>query len=443
MPTLMCLKSSSKFTRRLLALSFIWMSFNSLLLAQSITVKDAMDAPTPIAIQTFLKGAETPDAVKAASDLEAALTADLIFSRIFKVLPSDSFLEPKITSIDSFQPATWKQIGASYVVRAKVSIAGPVTFLDGYVFDVLTGRPSIKKTYRTQRKDISILSHQFGDDIVELVTGKPGLFSTKIAFSYIPPRGKDKEIWVMDFNGRNAYPLVQNGRTNLSPEWTRDGRFVYYSSSSLIDWHLWRTDLSGHSKQVTNFKGSALGPAMLPNGRELLISLSKDGNADIYILDLEGKEKRRLTARQGINVSPYSSPDGTRICFSSDRLGNLHVFSLNLDTAEMVRLTRVGTKNDSCVWGPDGRILFSGMDTDRMFDLFSMNEAGEDMSRLTYDASNNESPSFSPDGKLVVFSSARSGRNQLYIMKADGTKLEPIQLPGDATQPAWSPRLGY
>jgi TolB protein len=413
--------------------------------AQSVVLKEAADKPTPIAIQAFIRGDASPEVSKITPELEADLTADLIFSRIFKVIPAESFIEPKISGpIQTVQIDTWKQIGATYLVRARVAQDFGQTLLDGYVFDVTSGRLVIQKTYRTKRKDVAVLVHQFGDDIVELVTEKKGLFSTKIAFAYVPPGGKFKEIWVMDFNGRNAVPLVQNGRTNLSPEWTKDGRHIYYSASSTIDWHIWKTDLSGRSAQVTNFKGSALGPAMLPNGREFVASLSKDGNSDIYLLTLDGKEKKRLTTRRGINVSPYASPDGKHICFSSDRLGNLHVFSLDINTLEVNRLTRVGTLNDSCVWSPSGdQILFSGMDVDREFDIFAMDTKGEQMERLTYDARKNESPSFSPDGKLVAFSSIRSGRNQIYIMRADGSQVAPIDLKGDATQPVWSPRLGY
>jgi TolB protein len=118
---------------------------------------------------------------------------------------------------------------------------------------------------------------------------------------------------------------------------------------------------------------------------------------------------------------------------------------MEIDTGVTERLTRVGTLNDSCAWNPrDDLILFSGMDTDREFDIFAMNSMGQNMERLTYDAKNNESPSWSPDGKLVVFSSRRGIRNQIFVMKADGTQVLPlVELPGDASQPSWSPRLGY
>jgi len=411
-----------------------------------IVLREAREAPVPIAIQSFIKLPDNPDLSVVATDIEAALTANLIFSRIFRVIPADSFLDPKIQGpLEVLNMESWRTLGAQFVVRGRVSFDGPSTVLEGFVFNVSTSKLALQRRYTVRRNDSETLAHMFGDDIVELVTGMKGLFSTKIAFSYTPPGKRWKEIWVIDFNGKNPRPLVQNNRTNLSTEWTTDGKSIYFTSSSIDDWHLWKTDLRGKQSQITRFKGSALGPAMLSNGKELLISLSKDGNPDIYLMKLDGTVVRRLTSRRGINIGPYPSPDGKSFCFASDRFGNLHVFSMEIDSGVTERLTRVGTLNDSCAWNPrDDLILFSGMDTDREFDLFAMDSKGQNMERLTYDAKNNESPSWSPDGKLVVFSSRRGGRNQIFVMKADGTQVLPlVELPGDASQPSWSPRLGY
>jgi len=411
-----------------------------------IVLRDAKDAPVPIAIQSFVQLPESPEMSKIATDVEAALTADLIFSRIFRVIPAEAFLESKITGpIDVLNVTSWRQVGAQYVVRGRVSTTGSQITLEGFAFNISTGKQEIKKNYRSSKSNSKILAHMFGDDLVELVTGKKGLFSTKIAFSYMPPKKRIKEIWTVDFNGSGAKPIVQNGRSNISPEWTIDGKFIYYTSSSNIDWHLWKSNLDGRQSQITKFKGSALGPAMLANGRELVITLSKDGNPDLYLLDLDGRVQKRLTTKRGINIGPSPSPDGKHVCFASDRLGNLHIFMLNVETGDAERLTRVGTLNDSCAWNPsEDQVLFSGMDADREFDVFSMDSRGNNMERLTYDAKNNESPSWSPDGKLVVFSSRREGKNRLYVMKADGTQASLLMdLPGDATQPTWSPRLGY
>lgn len=416
--------------------------------AQSIVLRQARDAPVPIAIQEFRKGDKNDKTKSAVVDIEAMLTANLIFSRLFKPIPTDAHLKAGTKGpLDQIKVDPWKQVGADYVVRAELKSEGNRVLLDGFVFKVSDGKMVLKESYSTGRGDYTILAHQFGDDIVEIVTGEKGLFSTKIAFSYRPPNSKkgEKEIWVMDFNGRNPEPLVQNGDTNLSPEWTLDGRSIVFTRITTLHAHLWRSDLNGKAKQITNFGGNALSPSMLPNGKEMLVSLSKDGNAEIYVIDLNGKVKKQLTKNSVIDLGPSASPDGKKMCYSSGNYGDLHLFVMDLASGKKDRRTRVGKYNDTCAWHPsENFILFSGMDLDREFDIFAMNDQGNEMERLTYDATNNESPAWSPDGKLIVFSSKRTGKNEIYVIKADGTQLVKItDLPGDASQPAWSPRLGY
>lgn len=413
---------------------------------QSIVLRDARDAAIPIAVQEFLRVPPTPEIIQASVDIEAMLSANLIFSRLFQVVPQEAFLEQKITGpIEVVRLDQWNQTGADYLVRASITKADGAFKLTAYAFDLSNGKVLLNKTYETRRKDYTVLAHQLGDDIVQLATGEAGLFSTKIAFVYQPPGSRLKEIWAMDFNGRNSVPLVQNGRTNLSPKWTVDGREIVYTTESLKGWNLWKTSLGGRSTQITSVPGSALGPAMLPNGRDMVVSLSKDGNNELYVVSLDGKVKDRLTKRSEIDIAPSVSPDGKKLCFSSGVVASLHVYVMEIATRAIKQLTRVGMYNDSCAWNPNqNQILFSGMDVDREFDIFSMNDEGLQMERLTYDAKNNETPDWSPDGKLIVFASRRTGKEEIYVMKADGTQISKItDLPGKASQPTWSPRLGY
>ncbi len=413
--------------------------------AQVIVLRDAKDAPVPIAIQGFLHDNLAREAI----DLEATLTANLIFSRLFRVIPQEAFLEEDIRgSLESFQVGPWRQVGADYVVRARVLRGAGGIELHGLMFNVLTGQMVLQSRYSTRKKNYEVLADQFGDDLVKVITGQDGLFSTKIAFAYqAPVAGRPKEIWMMDFNGRNEVPIVQNGRVNLSPTWTIDGKSLVYSSAALKDWHLWITELgTKKSRQISNFQGSALGPAMMPNGREMIVSLSKDGNPELYLMDFSGQIKMRLTKNSAVDIGPSVSPDGRRLCFASGQLGALHIFEMEVQpNARARRLTRVGSLNDSCAWHPtENWILFSGLDLDREFDIFKMDDSGNNMSRLTYDAKNNESPSWSPDGNLIAYASRETGRYEIWVMKADGTQKTKItSLPGDASQPSWSPRLGY
>jgi TolB protein len=62
--------------------------------------------------------------------------------------------------------------------------------------------------------------------------------------------------------------------------------------------------------------------------------------------------------------------------------------------------------------------------------------------QLTHRQGNNERPSWSPDGRFIAFSSNRSGKKEIYIMRADGSGQKKITSgSGEKTAPAWSPFL--
>jgi TolB protein len=58
--------------------------------------------------------------------------------------------------------------------------------------------------------------------------------------------------------------------------------------------------------------------------------------------------------------------------------------------------------------------------------------------QLTRDTGRNEEPSWAPDGRHLVFQSNRSGRNQIWMMLADGTGLRQLTFEGVNTAPQWS-----
>jgi TolB protein len=60
--------------------------------------------------------------------------------------------------------------------------------------------------------------------------------------------------------------------------------------------------------------------------------------------------------------------------------------------------------------------------------------------QLTRDAGRNEQPSWALDGRHLVFQSTRSGRDQVWMMLADGTGLRQLTFEGANSGPHWSPR---
>ena len=139
---------------------------------------------------------------------------------------------------------------------------------------------------------------------------------------------------------------------------------------------------------------------------QIAFTSGRDGNAEIYVMDADGKNQRRLTHHPADDSLPSWSPDGQKIAFSSYRNGgNIQIFVMGSDGQNPIRLTD-GVNDRNPAWSPDGqRIAFDGFG-DEEFDgvgwnieIYVMASDGKNRKRLTDSPASNLNPSWSPTVK--------------------------------------------
>jgi TolB protein len=386
-----------------------------------------------IAIPPVLDGG---GAGAAAKTLQAVMTNDMTLIGLFKVLSPAGFLANLGKEGVGIELQPWINVGAQGVVKAKATAIGGSVSIDFYLYDVGKGSsPVLTKTYKGAAQGARTLAHRFGDDVVKYYTGDRGVFTTKIAFAAGNPRAKSSQVYVMDYDGYGVYRVSSTGPLNLLPAWSWKGQVAYTG-------YLWNNpDLylasgGGRAVRISKQPGLNTGASFAPDGR-IALTLSKDGNPEIYTISPSGAIIARLTNHPAIDTSPSFSPDGGRIAFVSNRGGSPQIYVMSSSGGGVRRLTYKGSYNQEPSWCPrkdTPLVAFTGRDDAGRYDIFTINVDTGEMKRLTQGEGSNKSPSWAPSGKLLVFSSSRGG---LWIMNSDGLNQQRVHK-GGAQTPAWS-----
>lgn len=401
--------------------------------------------PIPLAIPSLkIEGVAPPDA-----NLEVAevLRNDLQMSGLFEILDPRGYLEdPQASPLhpDKDSYAVWAAAGAECLIKGRLSSKGDATELELWFHDALRGKAVFEGVrFSTTKGELRASAHAFANMVFKELTGETGPFGTQIA--YVMHDGKTRELAAVDMDGANHIHLTNARSLSLIPAWSRDGRYIYFTSYMMGDPDLFLLDMNTKKKWiVSKNEGIDLSGKDSPDGKELLMVLSIDGNPEIYKMEKSTREFTRLTNNSAIDVAPTWSRDGREIAFVSDRMGSPHIFIMDQNGKNVRRITYSGGHNGDPDWSPNGDVIaFSGKDANGRFQVF-LADAKENgrVDQLTDGNFDTYDPSWSPDGRFLVVTSGIKGHDAIYILRLGSQEYTRISRIGEvASQPAWGPSL--
>lgn len=205
-------------------------------------------------------------------------------------------------------------------------------------------------------------------------------------------------------------------------------------------------DFDGHNKKkLTDDHAVLLTPEWSPDGNWIVYTSFAANNPDLVMIGSSGRKKRRtLLKLPGLNAAPAWSPGGQRIALvlSKDQNSEIYVLERNFG---LKRLTRHFNIDTSPTWSPDEkRIAFtsdrSGTGSPQIYimDVARGDKGG--VKRITFGSPYNDDPAWSPDGDKIAYTS-RVGRAFQIKIYDFSTKKSVVftRGPGSNEQPSWSP----
>jgi TolB protein len=169
---------------------------------------------------------------------------------------------------------------------------------------------------------------------------------------------------------------------------------------------------------------------------------SRTGDKEIYVMDYDGNNQRKLTALRNIAITPRWSPLDDRIAFTAMRTQfNIEIISSSGDRHDFEQPR--GFINSVPSWSPDGKsiVYSSNRDGNANSEIYLANADGTNPKRLTNSPGIDTSPFINPaTGAQIAFVSKRSGTLELYVMDSDGTNTTRItEEGGEVGNPTYSP----
>lgn len=247
---------------------------------------------------------------------------------------------------------------------------------------------------------------------------------------------------------------------SIQPNWSPHGhRIAYGGRRNAAQRDIWTIPAGGgEPTEVTNDPAIEGSPVWSPDGKYLYFASDRAGSMNLWRVPIEEQTGRVLGPPEAVTTpSPYSaqlsfSRDGRRLAYSQIvRSGNLQQVGFDpgkeMVTGQPVWITQ-GTRSATTPHlSPDGEWLAFDYALGKREDLFVIRRDGTGLRQLTDDLHMDRQPRWSPDGKRIAFHSDRSGKWEIWMINSDGSGLKQLTYaPGVVVNSAWSPdgtRLVY
>jgi TolB protein len=406
-----------------------------------VEVTKGQDDAIPIAIVPF----NSPTDAAASFDVAQLVSDDLARSGRFKSMARTDMIEqPHMGANIAFDD--WRRLNNDYIVVGQVQLLGPDRYNIVFeLYNVLNRQRLLGYQISANKAGLRLASHQVADMVFQKILGVRGAFATRVAYvsvlGHLP--NKSYQLVVADADGMNPRVVMQSNEPLMSPSWSPDGQSLAYVSFEGKLPTVYVQELkTGERRRVSARAGVNQAPAWSPDGKKLALTLStRDGNLDIYTLDLASQALTRITDDPGIDTEPQWSNDGRSLYFTSDRAGGPQIYRVGIQPGDKPRrLTFQNSYNARPRLSPDESQLAFVTQEEGAYRIAIMDLRGRGDVQVLTRGHFDVSPSYAPNGAEIIYATRDRGRGVLALVSADGRVQERlVSSEGEVQEPAWSP----
>jgi len=418
---------------KIILLFNILISFSANALLE-VNILKSKEAAFPIVIAPFEVIGDSSENI----DIAKIIRDNLNRSGQFNALSTDALVTNQIDF--NF----WKEHKKDAVVFGKVEQVSPKVYdVYIYIYDVFSEKSLYQKKIRVHNKGFRKIAHFLSDKIYYVLLGQKGSFNTRLSYVTVTNNnsgGRTYRLQISDSDGFNPQTVVRQSNPILSPAWSKDQKKLAYVSfkNNRSEVFVMTPFLKTIPIKLPKFDGIASSPSWHPSGESIALTISKQGNKDIYLYNFKSKSLKRLTKNISIDTEASFSPDGSSIAFTSNRTGQVQVYIKDLESGKISRATFEGRYNAKPVFSPDGKDLAIIHRVGKDYRVALLDIKSRDLTVMTRNESD-ESPYFSPNGGMIIFSTNRDQKGILSIISLHNNQIvELMQKTGEVREPTWS-----